>query len=57
MGNSSPSFVGASSSSFLPPKGVEEDAFVFDKATKPDGTEVDFEEDVAASSSGITSSC
>ena len=46
MGYSSPSFVGASSSSFLPPEGVEDEAFVFDKATKPDGTEVDVEEAV-----------
>ena len=46
MGCSPPSFVGASSSSFLPPEGVEDEAFVFDKATKPDGTEVDVEEAV-----------
>ena len=46
LGNSSPSFASASSSSLPSSEGVEDEAFGFNKATEPDGSEVDVEQAV-----------
>ena len=46
LGNSSPSFVGATSSSFPSTEGVKNSVFGFNETTEPDRTEVDVEEAV-----------
>ena len=46
LGNSSPSFAGAACSSFPSAEGVEDAAFVFNKPSQPNGSEVDIEEAV-----------
>ncbi len=46
LGNSSPSFVGATSSSFPSAEGVKDSVFGFNESTEPDRTEVDVEEAV-----------